>query len=102
MLIVIVVLSHHKIHFFAKNIFHLTKKRITMFDTFLNKLSINQKGTLLIVLGLILVLGALGKLGFLQDCLNLILVVVGLFLFYQGARATNLWSKCTHLLKGKK
>jgi uncharacterized membrane protein len=64
-----------------------------MFDMFLDKLSISQKGILSLILGLVLVLGALGKLGFFQDFLNIIMVIVGLFLLFHGLQATNILGK---------
>jgi uncharacterized membrane protein len=64
-----------------------------MFDMFLGKLTTTQKGFVSLVVGFILVVGALGKLGFLQDFLNVIMVVVGLFLLYQGFQTTNILSK---------
>lgn len=73
-----------------------------MFDMILNKLSASQKGLLALAIGLVLVLGALGKLGFLQDFLNLIMIVVGLFLIFHGAQAIHLGSKLKGMLKGKK
>jgi len=73
-----------------------------MFDMILNKLSTVQKGVLALVVGLALVLGALGKLGFLQDCLNIIMIFVGLFLLFHGAQALHLGSKFKGMLKGRK
>lgn len=64
-----------------------------MFDMFLDKLSVSQKGILSVILGLVLVLGALGKLGFFQDFLNIIMVIVGLFLLFHGLQATNILKK---------
>lgn len=64
-----------------------------MFDMLLNKLSTSQKGILSLIIGSVLVLGALGKLGFFQDFLNIIMVIVGLFLLFHGLQATNLLGK---------
>jgi len=72
-----------------------------MFDMVLNKLSTHQRGMLCLVLGFILVFGALGKLGFLQDSLNIIMIVVGLYLLFCGAQAINLMGKLKNL-KGRK
>jgi len=69
------------------------KKGVFMFDMFLNKLSNSQKGILSLLIGLVLVLGALGKLGFFQDFLNIIMVIVGLFLLFHGLQATNILGK---------
>lgn len=64
-----------------------------MFDVLLGKLSNAQKGVISLVLGFILVVGALGKLGFLQDFLNIIMVIVGSLLLFYGVQATNILSK---------
>lgn len=64
-----------------------------MFDIVLSKLSNSQRGVVSLILGFILVFGALGKLGFLQDFLNIIMVIVGLFLLFHGLSATNILSK---------
>jgi len=72
-----------------------------MFDMILNKLSGHQKGIVCLVLGFILVFGALGKLGFLQDSLNIIMIVVGAYLLFCGAQAMNLMGKLKSL-KGRK
>lgn len=64
-----------------------------MFDMFFGKLTTTQKGFVALVVGFILVVGALGKLGFLQDFLNIIMVVVGLFLLFYGVQATNILAK---------
>ena len=64
-----------------------------MFDTILNKLTHSQRGVLSLILGLILVFGALGKLGFLQDFLNMVMIIVGLFLLFYGVQTTNILAK---------
>ncbi|MBI2344602.1 hypothetical protein HYV10_00830 [Candidatus Dependentiae bacterium] len=61
-----------------------------MLDNFFSFLPASQRGFLYIFLGLVLILGALSKLGFFQSFLNIILIVVGLLLTYQGLRKTNL------------
>lgn len=61
-----------------------------MFDNLFGFLPASQRGLLYIALGLILILGALSKLGFLQSFLNIILIVVGVLLVYQGLTKTNL------------
>jgi hypothetical protein len=64
-----------------------------MFDMVLDKLSNSQKGFLSLIVGSVLVLGALGKLEFLQNFLNIIMIVVGLFLLFHGLQATNILGK---------
>jgi uncharacterized membrane protein len=70
-----------------------------MFDMIFGKLSNSQKGFLALVVGLILVLGALGKLGFFQTFLNFIMIFVGLYLLVQGFQATNLLNKLKNIKK---
>lgn len=70
-----------------------------MFDVVLNKLSNHQRGVLCLILGLILVFGALGKLGFLQDSLNIIMIIVGVYLLFCGAQSVNLMHKIKHFRK---
>jgi len=60
-----------------------------MFENLLSFIPASQRGFFYIALGLILILGALSKLGFLQGFLNIILIVVGLLLTYQGLQKTN-------------
>jgi uncharacterized membrane protein len=64
-----------------------------MFDELFSFLPASQRGFLYLALGLILILGALSKLGFLQNFLNIILVVVGVLLVYQGLTKTNVLKK---------
>lgn len=72
-----------------------------MFDAILHKLSAQQRGFVCFVLGLILVLGALGKLGILQDSLNIVMVIVGLYLLFCGAHGLNLVHKLKQLVRKK-
>lgn len=64
-----------------------------MFDDLFSFLPAAHRGFVSLALGLVLILGALSKLGFLQNFLNIILVVVGLLLVYQGLTKTNLLKK---------
>jgi len=70
-----------------------------MFHTLLNQINSQQQGFIALLIGAILVFGALGKLGFLQDFLNLIMVVVGLYLLVWGLNTSNLWKKIKHMKK---
>lgn len=58
-----------------------------------------QQGFLSLIIGFILLFGALGKLGFLQDFLNIIMVIVGVYLLVWGLDKSNLWSKIKELKK---
>lgn len=73
-----------------------------MFNMIMNKMTAEQKGLMALAIGLCLVLGALGKLGFLQDFLNFIMIIVGIFLIVHGAQALHLTTKIKGLLKGKR
>ena len=64
-----------------------------MFNDLFKFLSSTQKGFLYLILGLVLILGALSKLGFLQNFLNIILITVGILLIYQGIIKTNIFKK---------
>ncbi len=70
-----------------------------MFHKLLSKVDPQQQGFIALLIGAILVFGALGKLGFLQDFLNLIMVVVGLYLLIWGLNASHLWKKIKNMKK---
>ncbi len=70
-----------------------------MFHIFLRTLSPAQQGFIALILGFILVFGALGKLGFLQDFLNIIMILVGLYLLVFGLDKSNIWKKINFLKK---
>ena len=62
-----------------------------MFDRLFDYVPASKRGIANIILGLILILGALSKLGFLQGFLDLILIAVGLLLILQGAEKANVF-----------
>jgi uncharacterized membrane protein len=64
-----------------------------MFHIFLRALSPMQQGFVSVVVGFVLLFGALGKLGFLQEFLNIIMVIVGLYLLIFGLDKTNILKK---------
>lgn len=64
-----------------------------MFHIFLRALSPMQQGFASLVVGFVLLFGALGKLGFLQEFLNIIMVIVGLYLLIFGLDKTNILKK---------
>mgnify|MGYP003402349437 CR=1 FL=1 len=70
-----------------------------MFHIFFKTLSPVQQGFLALVLGFILVFGALGKLGFLQEFLNIIMVLIGIYLLVFGLDKSNIWKKINFLKK---
>lgn len=72
-----------------------------MFDKLLTKLSSVHQGYLALLMGLILVLGSLGKLGVLQGILNTILIAVGLILVFWGFNKSNSMQSLQKLIKKK-
>ena len=60
-----------------------------MLDRFLKNMSIESQGALSLTLGLILILGTLGKLQILQSILNSIMIFTGIILVIWGIRATH-------------
>lgn len=71
----------------------------SMFHLFLRNMSLVHQGLIALVVGFVLLFGALGKLGFLQDFLNIIMVVVGIYLLVWGLDKSNLWKKISSLKK---
>ncbi|MCX5923985.1 MAG: hypothetical protein NTZ68_00970 [Candidatus Dependentiae bacterium] len=61
-----------------------------MIQDLFNKISQKQQGFVALALGIVLFFGALGKLGFLQDFLNIIMVVVGVYLLFWGIDKSNI------------
>lgn len=70
-----------------------------MFHIFLRNMSPTQQGLIALIVGLVLLFGALGKLGFLQEFLNIIMVIVGIYLLVWGLDKSNLWKKITSFRK---
>ncbi len=64
-----------------------------MFEDLFSFIPAAQRGFIYLALGFVLILGALSKLGFLQNSLNIILIVVGVLLVYQGLQKTSLLKK---------
>jgi|GEM_PF-1215088 len=57
---------------------------------FLKEVSPYYQGWIALLIGFILMLGALDKLNFLQDILNMFLIVAGFLLILWGLHKTNL------------
>ncbi len=70
-----------------------------MFHIFLRKLSPVQQGFIALIVGFVLCFGALGKLGFLQEFLNIIMVIVGIYLLVFGIDKSNILKKINFLKK---
>jgi len=73
-----------------------------MLNDFFKKMSPESKGVLASILGLILILGTLGKLNVLQGILNSIMILVGLFLLAWGLNTSNSYSKVKNYFNKKK
>lgn len=66
-----------------------------MFHNILQKLSPTHQGIVATAIGCILLFGAMGKLGILQDSLNIVTMIVGIYLLIWGFHKSNLLSKFT-------
>lgn len=73
-----------------------------MIDNLFKKMSIESQGICALILGLILMLGTLGKLQILQSILNSIMIFTGLILVLWGIRATKGVEKFRKYLQTKK
>ena len=69
-----------------------------MFHIFLRALSPVQQGFVALIIGFILLFGALGKLGFLQEFLNIIMIVVGIYLLIFGLDRSNILKKISYIV----
>lgn len=70
-----------------------------MLHKLLNSISNVHQGFIALIVGCVLVFGALGKLGFLQAFLNIIMIVVGIYLLLWGFHQSNLLSKIKNIKK---
>lgn len=73
-----------------------------MFQNPIKNMSGESKGMLASLLGLILILGTLGKLQILQSILNSIMLLTGLILLFWGLNVSNSYKKITTYLHKKK
>ena len=73
-----------------------------MFNDFLKKMSLETKGVFASILGLILILGTLGKLHVLQGILNSLMILVGLALLIWGLNTSNGYSRVKNYFNKKK
>ncbi|AXK60592.1 hypothetical protein [Candidatus Chromulinivorax destructor] len=73
-----------------------------MFQNSIKNMSNESKGMLASILGLILILGTLGKLQILQSILNSIMLLTGLALLFWGINVSNSYKKITTYLHKKK
>lgn len=72
-----------------------------MLHNFFKNMSLETQGMLAFTLGLILLLGTLGKLQILQGILNSIMILTGVILLVWGLNATKGIHKIKEYLKSK-
>ena len=73
-----------------------------MLNSFFKNISIETQGIFAFVLGMILVLGTLGKLQILQGILNSVMILTGLVLLIWGLHATKGINRIQDFIKAKK
>jgi len=73
-----------------------------MFDGYFKNINIETQGALALILGIILILGTLGKLGILQGILDSIMILMGLALVAWGLHSSNSYSHMKKYLQSKK
>ena len=73
-----------------------------MFKDLLHKIKPEIQGMVALILGLVLILGTLGKLQILQGILNAIMILVGITLIVWGLNTGSGLSKIKALLHPKK
>ncbi len=72
-----------------------------MLNSFFKNISIEAQGIFAFILGLVLILGTLGKLQILQGILNSVMILTGLVLLVWGLHATKGIDKLQNYLKAK-
>lgn len=72
-----------------------------MFRHLFKNLSVEVQGVFACLLGMILILGTLGKLQILQGILNSVMIVAGLVLLFWGLHATKAIDKIQAYFKNK-
>lgn len=70
-----------------------------MLDKLIKNISTKHQGLLSLVMGVILILGALSKLGALQGILNTIMIAVGGVLLFWGLNKSGTVTQIQKLLK---
>lgn len=72
-----------------------------MFDIFLKNIPAKIQGIFAFILGMILILGTLGKLQILQGMLNSVMILTGLLLIMWGLQTTKSIDKIKAMLHKK-
>jgi hypothetical protein len=70
-----------------------------MLNKLLSQINPQQQGFIALIIGVILLFGALGKLGIFQDGLNIIMVIAGAYLLLWGLNSSHLLKKISGLKK---
>ncbi|MGZ6250887.1 MAG: hypothetical protein ACXWL2_02565 [Candidatus Chromulinivorax sp.] len=73
-----------------------------MLQDFFKHLSVESQGIFAFILGLILILGTLGKLQVLQGILNSLMIITGLILLIWGFKQAKGMQRVQKLLQSKK
>ncbi len=69
---------------------------------FIQNFSNSSQGIIGVIIGCILILGSLGKLGILQGILNTIMIILGIIIFIWGVKKSNVFDKIKNHLKKTK
>ena len=70
-----------------------------MLDNLIKSISPQHQGMLALLMGIILILGALSKLGVLQGVLNTIMIIVGCVLLVWGTNKSGAIAQIQKMLK---
>ena len=72
-----------------------------MLDNLISSISTKQQGFLALLMGAILILGSLGKLGVLQGILETIMIAAGVILLLWGLNKTDAYTQIKQLVSKK-
>jgi hypothetical protein len=72
-----------------------------MLDNLISSISTKQQGFLALLMGAILILGSLGKLGILQGILETIMIAAGIILLLWGLNKTDAYTQIKQLVSKK-
>ena len=72
-----------------------------MLDNLISSISTKQQGFLALLMGAILILGSLGKLGILQGILETIMIGAGIILLLWGLNKTDAYTQIKQLFSKK-
>ncbi len=72
-----------------------------MFMDMFEKLPVRIQGYIALMLGVILILGALGRLGIIQNILEMLLILTGLFIFFWGMKKSEVYTQLKAIISKK-